>query len=119
MKKIDWLDVLFSFTTIVIVVCWLLLLAIIFAGCSNSIDTPIYDSHPPVDQIVVEYPPQRIIYFGHRTKEGEEFARNCLAEMHKRPYRDYQFNENTIVNSNLQAGNTNMDNEGFSVSPVK
>ena len=117
MKKHDWMEI---FTLVLIIlwgVMWLLFM-VLLNGCVNSIDTPIYDSHPPVDQIIIEYPPQRVQYFGHRTKEGEKFAINCLETMHKRRFHDYTFNENTLVNSNLQAGNSNTDSEGFSVIPI-
>jgi hypothetical protein len=117
MKKLDWMEIFTVVLIVLWVVLWLLFMALL-SGCANSIDTPIYDSHPPVKKIVIEYPPQRIVYFGAVTKEGEQFAKNCLREMQKRKFHDYKFNETTTLNSNVQVGTNNTDSESASVIPI-
>ena len=111
--KRDWSEVIVLSLMVIWGVMWLLFMALL-NGCASSIDSPVFDSHPPVDQIVVEYPPQRVQYFGHRTKEGEAFAINCLKTMHRQAYHDYKFNPSTSVSTHLHAGNSNTDNEGVS-----
>ncbi len=90
---------------------------ILLTGC-NTIDSIVFDSHEPVKKIVIESPPQRIIYYGSYDEGSQEFAVKCLRQMQKTEYRNYKFNETTTVNSNIAVGTMNTDAESFDVVPI-
>ena len=75
------------------------LLIPLFTGC--SVNTPLFDSRPAISKVVVEYPPQRIVYYGNINKDSQDFAIKCLKQMQCRKFRDYKFNETTTLNSNI------------------
>jgi hypothetical protein len=70
--------------------------ALFLVRCAKDkvIDTPLYDSRPSIDGMLIEYPPSRVLYHGKMTKANEEFIIRCLTEMHRQPYHNYEFNEN-------------------------
>jgi hypothetical protein len=115
MKKHDWIEVFTLALIILWAIMWILFM-VLLNGCTNTVDTPVFDSHQPVKKIVIECPPQRIVYFGSVTKEGESFAKNCLREMHKKKYHNYKFNETTTLNSNIQVNSSNLDSESLPVN---
>ena len=90
-----------------------LLIVPLFSGC--SIDSPLIDAHPSIKKILIESPPQRIVYYGDVDKAGEKFALRCIKQMQKKPYKNYKFNETTTLSSNVQSNTSNVDNESIFV----
>ena len=74
-----------------------------FAACANKnvIDTPMFHERPPAYKIIIESPPSRIVYVGSVNHESKAFVKECLIQMQKIPYRNYKFNSEFTVNSNI------------------
>ena len=91
---------------------------IVFIGCSEKsvIDSPIYHSRLPINQIIIERPPTRIVYAGTVTKDGRDFTNECLDRLDKTKYHNYKFNKSFSSNVGLYAKTceSNTNNSSFS-----
>jgi hypothetical protein len=65
---------------------------------------------------MIEYPPSRIIYHGKMTKEKKDFVIRCLSEMHKRPYRNYEFKESVSFVGGITTSRQEIDSDNICVN---